>query len=148
MSGSDALQAIQQHPAAIKAALMVLRGLVLEVARAHDDVGGIIETVKWGQLSFLTERPKSGTTIRIDRDTSDKGDVAFYVNCQTSLVSEWRGMFPDLMFGGDRSVHFSLDEPLPETELRQMILMALTYHQRKKAGEPRIEAGEKNSSRT
>jgi hypothetical protein len=134
MGEERALSVIEQYPDGIKNALYEIRRLILETAAETDGAGRIVETVKWGQPSYLTERPKSGTTIRIDRDMSGPGDVVFYVSCNTSLVSEWRGLFPDLTFGGDRSVHFSLAEPLPESELRQMIGMALTYHSRKKTG--------------
>jgi hypothetical protein len=81
----------------------------------------------------VTTRPKTGTTIRIDRDKSGEGDIALFVNCRSSLVSAWRGMFPELVFSGDRSVHFTLAKPLPENALRQMIAMALTYHTAKRA---------------
>ncbi|QDG79685.1 DUF1801 domain-containing protein [Labrenzia sp. PHM005] len=113
--------------------MLEIRSLIHETASEAEGVGKVVETVKWGQLSYLTERPKSGTTIRIDKDTSDQGDIALYVNCQSSLVSEWRGLFPEMTFGGDRSIHLSLAQPLPIPQLRQIILMALTYHSRKKS---------------
>lgn len=133
MNEKPALAVIEKYPDAVKSALMELRNLIFEAASEAEGVGNVVETVKWGQLSYLTERPKSGTTIRIDQDTSDQGDIALYVNCQSSLVSEWRGLFPEMTFGGDRSVHLSLAQPLPIPQLRQIILMALTYHSRKKS---------------
>ncbi|WP_420415402.1 DUF1801 domain-containing protein [Roseibium sp.] len=133
MNEKPALAVIEKYPDAVKSALMELRNLIFEAASEAEGVGNVVETVKWGQLSYLTERPKSGTTIRIDQDTSDQGDIALYVNCQSSLVSEWRGLFPEMTFGGDRSVHLSLAQPLPVPQLRQIILMALTYHSRKKS---------------
>ncbi len=132
MGDQGALDVIQNQPEEIKSALMHLRAMIFDVAETSDEIGNIVETLKWGQPSYLTEKPKTGTTLRIDRDTSGKGDVALYVNCQTSLVSEWRGMFPEETFGGDRSLHLSLTKPTPTSSLRQMVLMALTYHSRKK----------------
>jgi hypothetical protein len=122
------LALLKSYPDNIRNALLGLRRLILETAAGNDRIGDLQETLKWGQPSYLTVRPKTGTTIRIDRDTSAEGDIALYVNCRTSLVSEWRGLFPHLTFGGDRSVHFRLEAPLPEAPLRQMITMALTYH--------------------
>jgi hypothetical protein len=87
---------------------------------------------KWGQPSFVTAKPKSGTTIRIDQDQSNGGDIALYVHCQTSLVDEWRELFPHLAFGGNRSVHFRLDDDLSGNDIRFIISSALTYHDRKK----------------
>ncbi|ASP32815.1 DUF1801 domain-containing protein [Labrenzia sp. VG12] len=121
------------YPEDIKAALLQMRSLILRTAAENKDIGVLEETLKWSQPSYLTTRPKTGTTIRIDRDKSDAGDFALYVNCQSSLVSEWRALFPQFTYGGDRSVHFQLGDPLPENELRQMITMALTYHQKKRS---------------
>jgi uncharacterized protein YdhG (YjbR/CyaY superfamily) len=126
------LEVIEDYPDPIRSRLRQLRDLVLETARKNEQVGELQETLKWGQPSFLTVKPKSGTTIRIDRDRSGEGDVALYVNCQTSLVSDWRALYPHLKFGGNRSVHFRAEDPLPENEICQMISMALTYHVKKK----------------
>ena len=122
------LGAIGQHSEPVKGRLLQLRSLILEVAEHNDAIGELEETLKWGQPSFLTVKPKTGTTIRIDRDTSGEGVVVMYVHCQTSLVSHWRALFPHVCFGGNRSVHFRQEEPLPEDEIRQMITMAFTYH--------------------
>ncbi|WP_299470451.1 DUF1801 domain-containing protein [uncultured Roseibium sp.] len=122
------LEAISQHPEPVKDRLLQLRRLILEVAEHNDAIGEVEETLKWGQPSFLTVKPKTGTTVRIDRDTSGEGDVVLFVHCQTSLVSHWRALFPDVSFGGNRSVHFKSEDPLPEDEIRQMITMAFTYH--------------------
>lgn len=131
MPDNDVLSIIEREPPDIRAGLLELRRLILETATETDGIGKVVETLKWGQPSYLTEKPKSGTTIRIASDGSELGDIALYVSCNTSLVSEWRGLFPDLIFGGDRSLHLSLATPLPLPELRQMIGMALTYHSRK-----------------
>ena len=131
MPDNDVLSVIEREPPDIREGLMELRRLILETAAETDGSGKVVETLKWGQPSYLTEKPKSGTTIRIASDGSELGDIALYVSCNTSLVSEWRGLFPDLIFGGDRSLHLSLAKPLPLPELRQMIRMALTYHSRK-----------------
>ncbi|WP_306147182.1 MULTISPECIES: DUF1801 domain-containing protein [unclassified Roseibium] len=133
MPDNDVLSVIEREPPDIREGLMELRRLILETAAETDGSGKVVETLKWGQPSYLTEKPKSGTTIRIAKDGSELGDIALYVSCNTSLVSEWRGLFPDLIFGGDRSLHLSLAKPLPLPELRQMIRMALTYHSRKKS---------------
>ncbi|WP_269582118.1 DUF1801 domain-containing protein [Roseibium sp. Sym1] len=124
----DVLALLKGYPDDLRDGLLKLRALIVETARKNDAIGTLEETLKWGQASYLTVQPRTGTTIRIDADKSDAGDIALYVNCQSSLVSDWRGLFPQFTFGGDRSVHLRLDAPLPEEELRQMIGMALTYH--------------------
>ncbi|MET1415620.1 DUF1801 domain-containing protein [Roseibium sp. HPY-6] len=122
------LETIGQHPEPIRDKLLHLRRLILDVAEQNEAIGEVEETLKWGQPSFLTVKPKTGTTVRIDRDTSGEGDVVLFVHCQTSLVSHWRALFPHVCFGGNRSVHFRSEDPLPEDEIRQMITMAFTYH--------------------
>lgn len=126
---SDEIYARYAPP--VRERLQQLRGLILATAQQNAEVGDLQETLKWGQPSFLTLRPKTGTTIRIDKDGVDgvgAADVALFVNCQTSLVSEWRVLYPHLSFGGNRSVHFPADKPLPEAEICQMVSMALRYH--------------------
>ncbi|MCV0425232.1 MAG: DUF1801 domain-containing protein [Roseibium sp.] len=126
------LAVMDSYSGELKEALLGLRALILKTAEEHENIGLLHEALKWGQPSYLTVQPKTGTTIRIDRDKSDLGDFALYVNCQSSLISDWRTLFPALTFGGDRSVHFKLNRPLPKSELRHMIAMALTYHSSKR----------------
>ena len=117
-----------QYAPPVRDRLLRLRRLILDTARRNSEVGDVQETLKWGQPSFLTVRPKTGTTIRIDMNGSEGSDVALFVNCQTTLVSDWRTLYPHLSYGGNRSVHFHADEPLPEAEICQMVSMALRYH--------------------
>lgn len=128
---ADVATAFAAYPASLRVKLMELRALVFEMALA-EGVGHIEETLKWGQPSYLTSETKSGTTIRIDRDETSGGNYALYVNCRSNLVEEWRAHYPDLIFGGNRSIHFSAADPLPEEEVRHCIALALTYHRRKK----------------
>jgi hypothetical protein len=121
----------ERYPFAIRNKLEQLRATILDVAR-EENAGPIEETLKWGQPAFLTENG-GGTTIRIDRDETHGGAVALFVNCKSSLVSEWRERFPDMIFGGERSVHLRLDADLADPRLRMCIADALTYHRRKKS---------------
>lgn len=126
-------EVLDRHPAGLCDALNRLRDLIMDVAAETAGESRLVETLKWGQPSYLTEAPKSGATVRIDADASHDGDYALYVPCSTTLVAEWRDMYPHLVFGGDRSVHFRLADPLPEAEVRHMVGMAMTYHRRKKS---------------
>ncbi len=128
----DVAAAFATYPPRLREKLLALRALIFDVAQA-EQVGRIEETLKWGQPSYLTPETKSGTTVRIDRDKSSDGGYALYVNCQTSLVEDWRTHYPQLRFGGNRSVHFSSDDAIPMDAIRHCIAMALTYHRRKSA---------------
>ncbi|MBT4932250.1 MAG: DUF1801 domain-containing protein [Rhodospirillaceae bacterium] len=126
----DVTEVFAGYSEPVRAALMVLRALIFETA-SKEGVGRIEETLKWGQPSYLTPETKSGTTIRIHGDNKYDGDFALYVNCQSSLVEEWRQIYPTLTFGGNRSIHFSLTGEFPIDAARHCISMALKYHSRK-----------------
>lgn len=113
----------------IKAKLIQLRTLIVDVAQQHPSIGVLEETVKWGQVSYLTTHSQSGTTVRIDQFS--KNEVALFVHCQTTLIDECRGLFPMLKFSGNRGIIIPINEPTPENDLRICIELALTYKLRK-----------------
>ncbi len=131
----SAVQAVfDAYPADIRDRLLHLRSLILETAEATDSVGELQETLKWGQPSYLTLKPKSGSTIRIDQVKGEPGRYALYCHCQTSLIEDFRRLYPDdFRFEGKRAMLFDAADKLDEEALRHCIALALTYHARKKA---------------
>lgn len=120
------------YPPTVRERLQGLRRLIFDTASGTEGVGSVQETLKWGQPSYLTVRPKSGTTIRIDQVASVPGRYALYVHCQTSLVETFRTLYPDaLIFEGDRAILFDGETDPPPDILRHCIALALTYHLRK-----------------
>ena len=111
--------------------IMYLRDLIFEVAAQTDGVGEIVETLKWGQPSYLTVKPKSGATIRIGAH----GDgYAMFVHCSTTLVDTYRELYGrELKCEGKRAVVFSMQDEVPVDIMRHCIALALTYHRRKRA---------------
>ena len=77
--------AFKVYPPAVRKKLMALRKLIFKVARDTEGVGELTETLKWGQPSYLTEKTKSGSTVRIGREKKTDGDYAIYFKCQTTL---------------------------------------------------------------
>jgi hypothetical protein len=123
------------YPTLVKARLLALRRLIFDTADTTEGVGALEETLKWGQPSYLTTESKSGSTIRIDRVKAEAGRYAVYFHCQTDLVETFRELYPELRYGGNRSILLDAGEKLPEKALRHCIALALTYHLRKrKAG--------------
>ena len=114
--------------------LQTLQRIIRDVA---DDLvetgyfGELTVTTKWCQTAFLPDRPRVGTTVRID--SVGETQVGLFVHCQTSLVKSWREMLPDLQFDGNRAVLFDIGQPLPELSVRRCVEQALTYHIRKKS---------------
>jgi len=120
------------YPKPLQTKLRALRRLILDTAKVTKGVGALQETLKWGQPSYLTTETKSGSTVRIDQVKAVPNQVALYFHCQTDLVATFRELYPELRYGGNRSILLSADDKLPEAELRHCVGLALTYHLRKK----------------
>ena len=117
------------YPAPLRKPLLDLRDLIHEVHADTESAGALVETLKWNQPSYLTEKPKTGSTIRIDAHKGSDTHYAMYVHCQTSLASTYRDMFPGhFTFEGNRALVFEAGERLPTRELTHCIRLALTYH--------------------
>jgi len=128
-------QVFGSYPAPVREALLRLRGLILETARDLTDrpngIGPVLETLKWGQPSYLPKKPKTGSTVRIDALKDGQYDFAMYFHCQTTLVTGFRERYPDqFVFEGNRALLFSATEPLPSQALSHCVAQALTYHLR------------------
>ena len=121
------------YPRPVQAKLRALRRLILDTAKTTKGVGALEEALKWGQPSYLTTESKSGSTVRIDQLKNEAGGYAVYFHCQTDLVETFRELYPELRYGGNRSILLDASETLPEAALRHCIALALTYHARKKA---------------
>lgn len=124
----------EAYPPPVKSRLLALRRLIFDTATATNGVGKLEEALKWGQPSYLTTESKSGSTVRIDQLKNEAGGYAVYFHCQTDLVETFRERYPELRYGGNRSILLDASEKLPEAALRHCIALALTYHARKKAG--------------
>jgi hypothetical protein len=126
-----AVQAVfDSYPAGLRKKLLKLRQLIIDTAAITPGVGGLTETLKWGEPAYLTPS-KSGSTVRIDC-TKDQLGYAIYFNCNTTLVDTFRSMFPHTFnFEGNRALVFALNDALPVEELAYCVAMALTYHLKK-----------------
>ena len=115
----------------VRSRLLDLRTLIFEVAGATDGVGPLTETLKWGEPAYLTEKTRSGSTVRLGK-TKVEGEAAIYFICHTGLVSRFRSIFPDaLPYQGTRAIVFGPDDEVDRDALAQCLAMALTYKLRK-----------------
>ena len=120
---------LSHYPARLRLKLLKLRALIVQTAGSLDCMGELRETLKWGQISFITEKPKTGTTIRIDAIKNNPQQYAMYFHCRTNLIGTFRQMYPGLFdYSGNRAIHFNYEDKLPEKELCHCIALALTYH--------------------
>jgi hypothetical protein len=121
------------YPAGLRTDLLALRQLIFDTARETQGVGPLVETLKWGQPSYLPSRPRVGTTIRIDGLRSRPGAYAMFLHCTTTLVADLRELYADdLTFEGNRALVLAQGARLPRAALRHAIGMALTYHARRR----------------
>lgn len=104
-----------------------IRSLIHHTASNLSKCGQLVETLKWGQLSFLTEKPKTGTTFRFDANKS--GGLSMYVPCSTILIDQYRERIGEVFqYVGNREVVLPNDITKCQNEFKTAIAMALTYH--------------------
>ena len=118
----------RSYPPGIRRKLFAVRALILDVASSNDAIGPITETLKWGEPAYLTEKSRSGSTIRLGWKASCPAQYAVYFNCNTTLVDTFRSLFPELSFSGNRALLFAESAALPTTSVARCIELALTYH--------------------
>jgi hypothetical protein len=124
--------AFEKIPPGTRRRLIALRKLIFDIASKTDGVGRLEETLKWESPSYLTSETQSGTTIRIDQVSAQKGMYGIYVHCQSNVVKEFKQkVSTPLTFDSTRGIILDAKEDVPE-EVGYFIYLALTYHLRKK----------------
>ena len=115
------------YPAPARKLLLAIREMIYETATALPEAGRITETLKWGEPAYLTSAPKSGTTIRLAWSPKRPETAGIFVNCQTTLLDEWRSLYSGVLdLVGNREIRLPLGQPLPKDPIRHCIAMALT----------------------
>lgn len=119
----------EQYPKHIQSKLLILLQLIMDTAKEIEDLDHMDETLKWGEPSYIT---KKGSTIRIGWKQSSPDQYAMYFNCNTKLVDTFKEVYKDLFhYEGNRAIVFAVNDEIPINELKQCIVLALTYHTRK-----------------
>ncbi len=119
-------EVFMKYPEEVRKKLMFLRSLITEVAEEVAEISDMVETLKWGEPSFLV---KKGSTIRIDWKDKTSDQYAMYFKCTSKLVPAFKTVFGNTFhFEGSRAIIFEMDDKLPERELKRCIKAALTYH--------------------
>ncbi|GMO11621.1 DUF1801 domain-containing protein [Bradyrhizobium sp. TM233] len=124
-------------PAAIGKRLLQVRELIFATAAAHDEVGKLTETLKWGEPAYLTDESGSGSTIRLGR-LKDSDHAAILFNCKTTLVDSFRERFGDQFeYRQTRALLLPVAGKLPRQPLTICLSLALTYHLERRARKAR-----------
>ena len=105
---------------------------IFDTAAETPGVGALEETLKWGQPAYLTPESKSGSTIRLGLPKA--GGFALYTHCQTTLLADFRDVFPgDFVYEGNRAIRFRDGDALPLDKLRLLVRRALTYRLKRRS---------------
>ena len=119
---------LKKYPPHIQDNLEMVRRLIHEIAKTDAHIGTLEESLKWGQLSLATLRPKSGTPIRLGCH-KDQNSYSLFVSCSTKLISEFRGIHPELFeYHGTREIRIPINQAFPKGGLTLFISAALKYY--------------------
>lgn len=125
------LELIASWPAPAQHATWACRTLFHEIAR-ENDLGRLSESLKWGQPAWRPERPRTGSTLRLNWSPAAVDHLAFYVDCKTDLAARMQHLYPALPFNdGRRHIAISLAGPLPEKAIAHLAVMTFAYHRKR-----------------
>lgn len=116
----------QKHPEAVRQTLLQLRELIVQVHADDTELGELQEVLRWNQPTYLTQKPVTGTMIRLGM--TKEGKAAMFFHCGTTLVERFRAQYTHLFeFEGNRGL--ILVHPVNDTleELTRCIRQALRY---------------------
>ncbi len=107
--------------------LLAIRDLIYELAEQDEDVGTIVESLKWGQPSYDT-KPRTGTPIRLGKVKSAPHHVALFTHCQSNVMADARLHYEDhFSFEGNRALLIPTSKALPIEAVTHVIRIALRY---------------------
>ncbi|MBE7637834.1 DUF1801 domain-containing protein [Sneathiella sp. P13V-1] len=111
--------------------LLKIRDLILQISDEQPSVGKITECLKWGEPSYVTHSPRTGTTVRLAWKEKDQ-KYGIYVPCQTTLIEDFKVAHEtDLTFDKNRGILFKKGESIPMDLISSFLFHALTYHVKK-----------------
>ena len=84
--------AFDAMPAASRAALLALRALIFDTADAIGPHATLLETMKWGEPTYLPVKPRVRTTLLLNTLKSGAG-YALHFPCTTTLADTFRALY-------------------------------------------------------
>jgi len=124
----DVAAAFNNMPIDVAKKLHKIRQMIYEIASSSPDVGEVEECLKWGEPSYLTHHPKSGTSIRLAWKEKT-GTYGIYVPCQTRLIEDFKMISGDqIRFDKTRGLLFEETTNFPKDLVASFLKQALTYH--------------------
>jgi len=118
---------VKQLPTLHRRCVRQMRKNITQVTQRLPLCGQVTESLKWGHLSFATEKPKSGTPVRVSMHRDEPDTCVLSVHCQSRLIAQFREMYPQLRYDKNRSLLVSSDA-LASAPVLHFLEMALMYH--------------------
>ncbi|MEM9864202.1 MAG: DUF1801 domain-containing protein [Myxococcota bacterium] len=126
----EVVEAFQSHPPAIRDALLSLRRVIWQTVAATEGVGEVSEVLRWGQPSYITAKPRTGSTFRLGALEGER--YALFFHCQTTLVERFRVEHGDtLKYEGNRALWWNVGEAFDEARVAECVRAALLYRKRR-----------------
>ncbi len=126
----DVASVISSYPAEIIPKIMKLRSLIIDAAAELEVGNQLMETLKWGEPSYLAPQ---ASTIRIAWRPAKPAEYGLFFNCKTVIIETINEIYPSQFnIEGKRGLLFNMNEKLPAKIVKHCIVLALTYHTRKK----------------
>ncbi len=114
--------AFDAFPAAPRRKLLQVRTHIYTTAAKNSEIGTVSETLKWGQPSYVPDKPRVGTAVRLGWSEKTPDAINLFVHCQTTLVDTYRTLVGDeLRFEGNRAIVVPLKAALPKKALQLCI---------------------------
>ena len=120
------VEAFKRYPTSGQQVLLEVRERVLAIANSDPEIGELTETLRWGELSYLTKETGSGSMIRLAMTKSSEPAVFFL--CSTVLVDRFRQQYTHV-FEFEKNRALILNRPIDEigSELNECLKQALRY---------------------
>lgn len=126
MQAAEVEKVYNQFPEEIRQCLFDIRKLILDTAESLNNNDPIIETLKWGEPSYLCD---GASTIRLGWKKSQPDECYIYFNCKTKLVDTFRELYPkQFKYSGNRAIILNVNEKFSQQALMQCIALSLNYH--------------------
>jgi len=110
--------------------LLELRRIIFAAHKELKTKEYLIETLKWNQPAYLM---KGSSTIRLGISKSSTDTVSLFFNCKSKIIETVKEVFNDnCECIGNREIVFSINDELPEDDIKTIIQLGLQYHSLKK----------------
>ncbi|WP_300031186.1 hypothetical protein [uncultured Roseobacter sp.] len=124
------MTAVSGWPAPARRAFEDIRTTVLDAASEVPDLR-VVETLKWGEPSWLPENRRTGSTLRAAWKPALPDQISLFVNCNSAISATILEIYPTaFVYGRNRALRMPLSAPLPTEAIAHCAVLTLTWHRK------------------